>query len=58
MNTKQGQEGLNNMGITQQFINMLVANDEEIENIINEMDEESAKQLLKVVIKNIKIKRV
>lgn len=42
------------MGITQQFINMLGADDKETEIIIDKMDEETVKELLKVVMKEIK----
>lgn len=42
------------MGMTQQFINMLGASEEEIEDIIDKMDEKTAKQMLKVFMKEIK----
>ena len=50
----QEQEGLNKMGITQQFVNMLGANDEETEIIIDKMSTKTAKELLKVLMKGIK----
>ena len=42
------------MGITQQFINMLGANDKGTETIIDKMSEKTAKEMLKVVIKEVK----
>ena len=42
------------MGITQQFIKMLGANEKETEDIIDKMDEKMAKQMLKVFMKEIK----
>lgn len=42
------------MGITQQFIKMLVSDEEEIETIVDEMDEKTAKQMLKDLMKALK----
>ena len=42
------------MSITQLFITMLGSSDEEIETIIDEMSENTAKQMLKVFMKEIK----
>lgn len=42
------------MGTTQQFIKMLVADEEEIETIVDEMDEKNAKQMLKELMKALK----
>lgn len=42
------------MGITQQFINMLGADDKETEIIIDKMSEKTAKELLKVLMKEVK----
>lgn len=42
------------MGITQQFIALLGASEKEMESIIDKMSEQTAKQMLKVLIKEIK----
>ena len=42
------------MGITQQFINMLGANEKETDAIIDKMSEKMAKQMLKVFVRKIK----
>ncbi len=42
------------MGITQQFIKMLGADEKETEKIIDKMDEKMAKEMLKVLIKEVK----
>ena len=42
------------MGITQQFISMLGANDKDTEIIIDKMSEKTAKELLKVLMKEVK----
>ena len=42
------------MGITQQFISMLGANDKETDIIIDKMSEQTAKELLKVLMKEVK----
>lgn len=42
------------MGITLQFIKMIGADEKEVEAIIDAMDEKTAKQMLKVLITEIK----
>ena len=42
------------MGITQQFIRMLGSDEKETEVIIDKMSEKTAKELLKVVMKEVK----
>lgn len=42
------------MGITQQFIKLLGADEKEMEAIIDAMDEKMAKQMLKVIMKEVK----
>lgn len=42
------------MGITQQFIKMLGANEEETNVIIDKMSEKMAKEMLKAMIKEVK----
>ena len=41
------------MGITQQFIKLLGADEKEMEAIIDAMDEKMAKQMLKVIMKEV-----
>lgn len=45
------------MGITQQFVRMLGASEEETEIIIDKMSEKMAKQMLKVMIREVKSHR-
>lgn len=46
------------MGITQQFIDILGANEEKTATIIDKMSEKTAKELLKVLMKEIKKEKV
>jgi hypothetical protein len=46
-------KGYNKMGITMQFIKLLGATDEESDIIIDKMNENTAKQILKIVIKEL-----
>lgn len=46
------------MGITSQFIKMLGATDEEVDVIVDKMSEKTAKEMLKVMMKEVRKHRV